>query len=173
MKLDEHPSPGQRSPRPSVRTLRRARSAHGTATRARRMQDIESDTGYDTRRRVLDGVFAGVSQTAVYDTCRSATPASRRQMAPSRGTCSATRCRPRASTPATSTTTSLSASATTARDSAVCKRAMEQHDTIQQRPGPGRPQQRQPPYREDVIVGWAGQERHVPIVERSRPSESH
>ena len=36
---------------------------------ARRLQDIESDTGYDTRRRVLDGVFAGVSQTAVYDTC--------------------------------------------------------------------------------------------------------
>ncbi len=35
---------------------------------ARRLQDIESDTGYDTRRRVLDGVFARVSQT-VYDTC--------------------------------------------------------------------------------------------------------
>ena len=35
----------------------------------RRLQDIESDTGYDTRRRVLDGVFARVSQTAVYDTC--------------------------------------------------------------------------------------------------------
>ena len=33
------------------------------------MQDIESDTGYDTRRRVLEGVFARVSQTAVYDTC--------------------------------------------------------------------------------------------------------
>ena len=36
---------------------------------ARRLQDIESDTGYDTRRRVLDGVFARVSQTAVCDTC--------------------------------------------------------------------------------------------------------
>ena len=47
----------------------RARSALGTGPRARRLQDIESDTGYDTRRRVLDGVFAGVSQTAVYDTC--------------------------------------------------------------------------------------------------------
>ena len=35
---------------------------------ARRMQDRESDTGYDTRRRVLDGIFARVSQTAVYDT---------------------------------------------------------------------------------------------------------
>ena len=33
------------------------------------LQDIESDTGYDTRRRVLDGVLARVSQTAVYDTC--------------------------------------------------------------------------------------------------------
>ena len=33
------------------------------------MQDIESDTGYDTRRRVSDGARAGVSQTTVYDTC--------------------------------------------------------------------------------------------------------
>ena len=32
------------------------------------MQDIESDTGYDTRRHVLDGVFARVSQTTVCDT---------------------------------------------------------------------------------------------------------
>ena len=39
-----------------------------TGTRTRRMQDIESDTGYDTRRRVPDGAFARVSQTAVYDT---------------------------------------------------------------------------------------------------------
>ena len=29
---------------------------HGTGTRARRLQDIESDTGYDTRRRAPDGV---------------------------------------------------------------------------------------------------------------------
>ena len=36
---------------------------------ARRMQDIESDTGYDTRRRAPDGVFVSLSQTAVYDTC--------------------------------------------------------------------------------------------------------
>ena len=36
---------------------------------ARRMQDIESKTGYDTRRRALDGALAVVSQTAVYDTC--------------------------------------------------------------------------------------------------------
>ena len=35
----------------------------------RRLQDIESDTGYDTWRRVPDGVLARVSQTAVYDTC--------------------------------------------------------------------------------------------------------
>ena len=33
------------------------------------MQDIGYDTGYDTRRRGLDGVLACVSQTAVYDTC--------------------------------------------------------------------------------------------------------
>ena len=42
---------------------------HGTGTRARRLQDIESDTGYDPRRRVPGGVLAGVSHTAVYDTC--------------------------------------------------------------------------------------------------------
>ena len=35
----------------------------------RRLQDIESDMGYDTRRRGPEGVLAGVSQTAVYDTC--------------------------------------------------------------------------------------------------------
>ena len=33
------------------------------------LQDIESDTGYDTRRRGPEGALAGVSQTAVYDTC--------------------------------------------------------------------------------------------------------
>ena len=38
-------------------------------TRARRLQDIESDTGYDTRRRAPEGALTGVSQTAVYDTC--------------------------------------------------------------------------------------------------------
>ena len=53
---------------------------------ARRMQDIESDTGYDTRRRVPDGARARVPQTAVYDICGSATPASRRRTAPSRWT---------------------------------------------------------------------------------------
>ena len=37
------------------------------------MQDIESDTGFDTRRRVLEGTLARMSQTAVYDTCGSAT----------------------------------------------------------------------------------------------------
>ena len=36
---------------------------------ARRLQDIESDTGYDTRRRALDGVRDGVSHTTVYETC--------------------------------------------------------------------------------------------------------
>ena len=35
---------------------------------ARRLQHIESDTGYDTRRRAPDGALDGVSQTAVYDT---------------------------------------------------------------------------------------------------------
>ena len=38
-------------------------AAHGTGPRARRLQDIESDTGYDTRRRVPDGARARVSQT--------------------------------------------------------------------------------------------------------------
>ena len=40
-----------------------------TGPLARRMQDIESDTEYDTRRRSSDGARARVSQTAVYDTC--------------------------------------------------------------------------------------------------------
>ena len=57
----------ERSPRPSVRALRRVRTAHGTGPRARRLQDIESDTGYDTRRRVPDGARARVPQTTVYD----------------------------------------------------------------------------------------------------------
>ena len=35
----------------------------------RRLQDIESDTGYDTRRCAPDGALARLSQTAVYDTC--------------------------------------------------------------------------------------------------------
>ena len=43
------------------------------------MQDIESDTGYDTRRRSPDGALAVVFQTTVYDTCRSTPPASRWQ----------------------------------------------------------------------------------------------
>ena len=34
----------------------------------RRLQDIESDTGNDTRRRAPAGVRARVSQTTVYDT---------------------------------------------------------------------------------------------------------
>ena len=46
----------------------RARAAHGTGPRARRLQDRESDTGYDTRRRAPDGVIAHLSQTAVCDT---------------------------------------------------------------------------------------------------------
>ena len=72
--------------------------------------------GYDTRRCGLGGAFAGVSQTAVYDTCGSAPSASHRRTAPSRWTCSATPCGPRASTRRpTSTTTSRPASATTTR----------------------------------------------------------
>ena len=30
---------------------------NGTSIRARRLQDLESDMGYDTRRRVLEGVL--------------------------------------------------------------------------------------------------------------------
>ena len=40
----------------------------GTGAFARRMEDIESDTGYDTRRRVPDGALARLSHTTVYDT---------------------------------------------------------------------------------------------------------
>ena len=43
-----------------------ASSAHGTGPRARRLQDRESDTEYDTRRRAPGGALDGVSQTAVY-----------------------------------------------------------------------------------------------------------
>ena len=50
------------SGRPIKRTLR------GTGPRARRLQDIESDTGYDTRRRVLEGALVRMSQTTVCDT---------------------------------------------------------------------------------------------------------
>ena len=35
----------------------------------RRMQYIESDTGYDTRRGAPEGDLALLSQTTVYDTC--------------------------------------------------------------------------------------------------------
>ena len=52
--------------------------AAGRQTPARRgrnavpgLQDIESDTGYDTRRRAPDGGLARLSQTTVYDTCGS------------------------------------------------------------------------------------------------------
>ena len=40
---------------------------------ARRLQDIETDTGYDTLRRAPEGALTRVSQTAVYDTGGSAT----------------------------------------------------------------------------------------------------
>ena len=66
-------SPGRLSHRSLAQGALRRRVFVGTGTHARRLQDIESDTGYDTRRRVLDGVFARVSQTTVYDTCGSAT----------------------------------------------------------------------------------------------------
>ena len=57
-----------------------------------------------------------MSQTTVYDTYGSAPSASHRRTAPSRWTCSATPCGPRASTRRpTSTTTSRPASATTTR----------------------------------------------------------
>ena len=41
---------------------------------ARRLQDIESDTGYDTRWRAPARALARLSQTTVYDTCRSTRP---------------------------------------------------------------------------------------------------
>ncbi len=60
---------------PRVAEGQTGRTAAGLSARfsapcsfARRLQDRESDTGYDTRRRASDGAFAGVSQTAVYDT---------------------------------------------------------------------------------------------------------
>ena len=40
------------------------------AALARRMQDIESGTGYDTRRRALAGTFVYLSQTTGYTTVR-------------------------------------------------------------------------------------------------------
>ena len=40
------------------------------AAHARRMQDIESGKGYDTRRRALAGTFAHLSQTTGYATVR-------------------------------------------------------------------------------------------------------
>ena len=46
----------------------RARPALGGSF-ARRLQDTESDTGYDTPQGSSDGALAVVSQTAVYDTC--------------------------------------------------------------------------------------------------------
>ena len=52
--------------------LQRLGRLHGTSVPcsfARRLQDIESDTGYDTRWRVPEGALARVSQTTVYDTC--------------------------------------------------------------------------------------------------------
>ena len=42
----------------------------------RRLQDRESDTGYDTRRRASEGARAHLSQTTVSDTCGSATTVS-------------------------------------------------------------------------------------------------
>ena len=42
--------------------------AQSRGIRARRMQGIESDTGYDTRRRSQEGALARLSQTTVYDT---------------------------------------------------------------------------------------------------------
>ena len=49
----------------SIGRVRRTALAHALDV----CKTIESDTGYDTRRRWLEGVRAGVSQTAVYDTC--------------------------------------------------------------------------------------------------------
>ena len=69
-------------------------------------------------------ITPSMSQTTVDDTCWPATPASQKRTALSRWTCSATRYGPRASTPATSTTTSRPASATTDLGStAACARS--------------------------------------------------
>ena len=47
----------------------------------RRLQDIESDTGYDTRLGAPEGDLARVSQTAVYDTCLIKNPRRRAEVA--------------------------------------------------------------------------------------------
>ena len=47
-----------------VRTVLRAMRVRSTYARL-----LESDTGYDTRRRAPDGALARLSQTTVYDTC--------------------------------------------------------------------------------------------------------
>ena len=60
---------------PSQPHLPATPSAHGTGKLARRIQGIESDTRYDTRRSAPDGAFARMSQTTVCDTCGSAPPA--------------------------------------------------------------------------------------------------
>ena len=60
---------GTRSIRARCKSRPSASLAHGTGTCARRMQDIESDTGYDTRRCSSDGGLALMSQTTVCDTC--------------------------------------------------------------------------------------------------------
>ena len=109
---------------------------------------LESDTGYDTRRRVMEGVLARVSQTAVYDTCGSVTPASRRRTAPSRWTCSATRYGPRASTPATFYHDFASGVRDDRPGLDSCVRALRTGDVL-------------------VVQG-----RHIPIVEQDRPSGS-
>ena len=46
-----------------------ARAARTPTCHATRLQDIESDTGYDTRRCLPDVALARLSQTTVYDTC--------------------------------------------------------------------------------------------------------
>ena len=89
-------------------------------------------------------------------------PASQRRTAPSRWTCSATRYGPRASTPATSTTTSRPAYATTDRTRQLRARPEEGRRARRLEARPPRPQPRPP-----------GQHRAEPVGPRRGPAGAH
>ena len=76
---------------------------------------------YDTLRHPQEGTFAHMSQTNVCDTCGSAPTASQRRMAPSRWTCSATPCGPRASATYSSSGNSTVSAATSPIWSTPCR----------------------------------------------------
>ena len=79
--LAGEPPTERRASRSSGRAADAPPGAAGRQTPARRgrnavpgLQDSESDTGYDTRRRAPDGALAVVSQTTVYDTAARSPP---------------------------------------------------------------------------------------------------